>query len=357
MGRMEDGRSSEQLRRRPSRPRGRHLSVVLAVTLATFGAIFLGQVFAASSVAGISADDVSTPEGGPELSDHFVTIPVRLSETSTTPVSVNWKTVDGTATGGPNSDTDAADYITASGTLTWVPGDTSENIDVLIDGGVSPEPNETFTVELSGAVNATITRPVITVTIVNDDVPPPPEPGEVNVLPAGGGGQCVAVQGGGGCQALVAGTQLPIDDVLYINPRTSRVTIQSTAGVGQFYGGKFDVKEIDGGGPKPILVMRLVGGNFKQKCGAANRTTSGLNTQAKKTPVRRLWGKGKGRFRTRGRYSSGTVRGTNWVTTDYCDGTNTRVVAGIVRVYDLVRKKFILLKAGEQYFANAGRIN
>jgi hypothetical protein len=103
--------------------------------------------------------------------------------------------------------------------------------------------------------------------------------------------------------------------------------------------------------------MRLVGGNLKQKCATTARTTAGLNTQAKKTPVRRLWGKGKGRFRTRGRYSSGTVRGTNWVTTDFCDGTNTRVVAGVVQVYDLVLKKFILLKAGQSYFANAGKIN
>ena len=79
-----------------------------------------------------------------------------------------------------------------------------------------------------------------------------------------------------------------------------------------------------------------------------------MSTQAKKTPVRRLWGKGKGRFRTRGRYSSGTVRGTNWITTDFCDGTDTRVVAGIVRVYDLVAKKWVLLEAGQSYFAKAG---
>ena len=135
--------------------------------------------------------------------------------------------------------------------------------------------------------------------------------------------------------------------------------MQSIAGNTVFYGGRFDVAEIGADSDKPIVVLRLVGGNFKAKCGAATRTTAGLaglSAQAKKTPVRRLWGKGKGRFRTRGRYASGTVRGTNWITTDYCDGTDTRVVAGIVRVYDLVTRKFILLKAGQSYFANAGRI-
>ena len=356
MGRMQLRKGSDVSRRRPSRSRRRLLPFALAVTLTAFGALFFGQVFAASSAGTISALDVTTPEGGPELSDHFVTVPVTLSVANTDPVSVSWKTVDGTAIGGANSDVDAADYVSASGQLTWAPGDTSENIDVLIDGGVSPEPNETFTIELSNAVNATIERPVITVTILNDDSPPPPDPGEVNVFPAGGGGQCVAVKGGGGCQPLEAGTQIEIEDVLYINPRTSRVLVQSVAGNTVFYGGRFDVAEIGGGGDKPIVVLRLVGGNFKGKCGTATRTTAGLSAEAKKTPVRRLWGKGKGRFRTRGRYASGTVRGTNWVTTDFCDGTDTRVVAGIVRVYDLVLKKWILLKAGESYFANAGPI-
>jgi hypothetical protein len=124
-----------------------------------------------------------------------------------------------------------------------------------------------------------------------------------------------------------------------------------------FYGGRFDVAEIGGGGEKPIVVLRLVGGKFKDKCGTAARMTAGLSAQAKKTPVRRLWGKGKGRFRTRGRYASGIVRGTNWLTTDFCDGTEIRVVAGIVRVYDLVAKKWVVLKAGESYFAKSGKIN
>jgi hypothetical protein len=178
----------------------------------------------------------------------------------------------------------------------------------------------------------------------------------VNVIPAGGGGQCVAVQGGGGCKPLEFGEQIVIDDVLYINPGQSKVKVQFVAGTAQFYGGRFDVKEVLSGG-KNVLVMRLVGGNLQKKCGTATRATAGLSAQAKKTPVRRLWGKGKGRFRTRGRYSSGTVRGTNWVTTDYCDGTDTRVVAGIVQVFDLVLKKLILLKPGQSYFAKAGKIN
>ena len=36
-----------------------------------------------------------------------------------------------------------------AGALTFAPGETSKNIDVLIDGGASPEPAETFTIELA----------------------------------------------------------------------------------------------------------------------------------------------------------------------------------------------------------------
>ena len=45
--------------------------------------------------------------------------------------------------------------------------------------------------------------------------------------------------------------------------------------------------------------------------------------------VRRLWGKDRhARFRTHGRDSVATVRGTEWVTTDRCDGTLTKVAHG-----------------------------
>ena len=47
-----------------------------------------------------------------------------------------------------------------------------------------------------------------------------------------------------------------------------------------------------------------------------------------------LWGNGKGKFRTNGKYSSATVRGTIWLTQDRCDGTLTTVKRGTVSVRD-----------------------
>jgi DNA-binding beta-propeller fold protein YncE len=68
---------------------------------------------------------------------------------------------------------------------------------------------------------------------------------------------------------------------------------------------------------------------------------------------RKLWGSANGRFRTRGRHSSGAVRGTRWLTVDRCDGTLTIVREGTVAVRDLTLDRTVLVDAGERYLARA----
>jgi hypothetical protein len=62
-----------------------------------------------------------------------------------------------------------------------------------------------------------------------------------------------------------------------------------------------------------------------------------------------------GRFRTQGRYSSATVRGTQWITEDRCDGTLTIVTRGTVEVYDNGLRKTVTVPADHRYLARAGR--
>jgi ferric-dicitrate binding protein FerR (iron transport regulator) len=69
----------------------------------------------------------------------------------------------------------------------------------------------------------------------------------------------------------------------------------------------------------------------------------------------KLWGNGKGKFRTSGKYSSATVRGTIWLVEDRCDGTLTTVKRGTVRVFDRRRKKTVTVKAPHSYLARAQR--
>ena len=69
--------------------------------------------------------------------------------------------------------------------------------------------------------------------------------------------------------------------------------------------------------------------------------------------VWRLWGDGKGRFRTKGKYGAATVRGTKWLTEDRCRSTLVRVKRGKVSVRDAVKRKTVLVTKGRSYVARA----
>ena len=64
-----------------------------------------------------------------------------------------------------------------------------------------------------------------------------------------------------------------------------------------------------------------------------------------------LWGDGKGNFRTTGRNSAATVRGTKWLTQERCDGTLTRVVRGVVKVKNLRTGKVVTITGGHSYLS------
>ena len=93
--------------------------------------------------------------------------------------------------------------------------------------------------------------------------------------------------------------------------------------------------------------MKLIGGDFS----VCKRKTSSAVASAPPKVVRQLWGNGKGRFQTRGRYAAATVRGTYWLTADRCDGTVTQVKQGVVQVSDIPAKKQVTLRAGKSYLA------
>jgi hypothetical protein len=90
------------------------------------------------------------------------TFTVTLSAASTQTITVAYATGNGTATAG-------SDYQSASGTLTFAPGETSKTITVLVNGDRLPEPNETFFVNLSSPTNATIADGQGVATILDDE--------------------------------------------------------------------------------------------------------------------------------------------------------------------------------------------
>ncbi len=85
---------------------------------------------------------------------------VTLDSASTTQISVNYATADGTAVAG-------TDYMQTSGTLVFPAGVTSETVNVPIATVATAGPTKTFTVNLSSASGATINRGQGTGSILN----------------------------------------------------------------------------------------------------------------------------------------------------------------------------------------------
>jgi len=125
-----------------------------------------GRIKAAQpALPGISAADLSVTEGNSGTS--LATVTVSLSKASTSPITVNYATADGTATAG-------SDYVAGSGTVTFAPGETSKTVAISINGDTTSEADETLQLRFTNATNATLLKTSATVTIKNDDTPPAP---------------------------------------------------------------------------------------------------------------------------------------------------------------------------------------
>jgi hypothetical protein len=121
---------------------------------------------------------------------------------------------------------------------------------------------------------------------------------------------------------------------------------RSDGGVARFYDGIFKLSQ-SGGITTLTLTEKLTG------CPKARRSTA--RAAAKKPKTRKLWGDGKGKFRTKGSYSAATVRGTKWLVQDTCTTTLTRVATGVVAVEDFAKHKTTLVKQGRRYTARPKR--
>ena len=114
----------------------------------------------------LSINDIFLTEGnsGTAFAIFFVT----LSQPSPVLISVQYSTVDGTATAGPVEA--GGDYLSSSGTITFLPNTTTQGIVILVNGDTSVESDETFFVNLVSAVDATIADGQGQGTIVDDDI-------------------------------------------------------------------------------------------------------------------------------------------------------------------------------------------
>jgi len=125
--------------------------------------IGLGTITDDDAPPTISVADASVTEGN--AGTRSLTFTVSLAGASGKTVGVSYATADATATAG-------SDYVAAAGSLSFAPSETSKTVDVTANGDTLDESNEGFTLDLSGATNATIADAQGVGTITDDDPPP-----------------------------------------------------------------------------------------------------------------------------------------------------------------------------------------
>ena len=264
---------------------------------------------------------------------------------------------------------------TATGTSTAVPTTTSSSSIVLGD-----DSNGWFTEPLDGAVGVITPANVIQIFNLNvtqlgeiapgpegaiwvpepqDDriarlstsasanVSPPPVTGKSIGASTVSGTVRVRLPGSRTFVTLGAERALPIGTI--VDTRQGTVELTATSGgvayAGQFFEGQFQLAQRKK--KNATADLKLFGGSFKG-CPRGVRAAANPNKS-----VRHLWGDGRGKFRTVGRFSAAAVRGTKWLTDDLCGGTLTRVVSGSVVVRDFVKRRNVVVRAGKRYLAKA----
>jgi hypothetical protein len=187
---------------------------------------------------------------------------------------------------------------------------------------------------------------------------PTPEPALGRTVVAGTTNGTVLVREWGSSRwvPLTDIDSMPVNSVVDASHGTVALTTARGAGVSQtatFHGGMFQVRQSASGNGMTNLVLR--GGSFAS-CPRTTARSSRLAVASKARKVRKLWSKDhNGRFRTYGRSSIATVRGTSWYTEDRCDGTLTRVRSGKVLVRNRRTGRTKLVTRGHSFLARAGR--
>ncbi|MCA1657594.1 MAG: hypothetical protein LC713_07820, partial [Actinobacteria bacterium] len=166
---------------------------------------------------------------------------------------------------------------------------------------------------------------------------------------------------------LASARQLPLGSLLDTRRGEVRLTSarnrRGATQFGEFRSGVFEVVQSRRPSARGLTGLRLKGSSFRG-CDArlgrrADARISAVRSQGarrrSRQVIRKLRGSARGRFRTVGRYSSATVRGTAWQTVDRCDGTLTSVKRGRVVARDRRGGRSITLSAGQSHLTRPTR--
>ena len=97
----------------------------------------------------LSINDITVAEGSNGVVNAVFTVSLAGPQAAT--VTVDYATQDGTALAGQ-------DYVSATGTVTFAPGETMHTITVAVTADAAQEPDENFSVVLSNPVNGSLNK-------------------------------------------------------------------------------------------------------------------------------------------------------------------------------------------------------
>jgi hypothetical protein len=155
----------------------------LALFLACLNVFSVCDAFSAE-VPFIIATNRSFAEGN--NGTNLVTMDVRLSTTSTVPVTVDFRTITMTATAG-------ADFLSHIGTVTFPVGVTNATLSLAIIGENIYESDETLRIDFTNALGGELMQISVTNTIVNDDPMPTASVGDLSFLEGDSGTRWVNI--------------------------------------------------------------------------------------------------------------------------------------------------------------------
>ena len=239
------------------------------------------------------------------------------------------------------------------GTLTGLTPATTYQVRAVVTGRGGPVagPPTAFTTPAAPVPTTPDAAPVLEVRETPASTPPPEnaDQGKAVVVQAERGTVMVKQRGTDEYARLAGGAAVPVGSLVDARNGSVRMVSEiSTGGRTQDVvvgGGKFEVRQQASGSGVTELVLR--GGNFSS-CGRARSSA----TWERSRPRRSLWARDRGgRFRTRGRNSVATVRGTTWRTTDTCRGTTTSVTSGSVTVRELRTGRRVVVRKGGRHLA------
>jgi hypothetical protein len=122
-----------------------------------------------------------------------------------------------------------------------------------------------------------------------------------------------------------------------------------------FWGGRFRLSQSERTGRVAIHMPKV---SIARRCGrpagtaAASSVLATASKRKKRRNLKSLWvSDHDGSFSTHGRNSVATVRGTQWVTRERCDGTFTYVRKGRVDVRDRKTGRVVKVRAGRGFLA------